>query len=59
MGEAQEISNEPTVIIEHTQCIHPGSRFYKVQLSFYHDVYSRKQRFAFDRNMWLYLRTIF
>lgn len=34
MGEAQEISNEPTVIIEHTQYIHPGARSYKVQLSF-------------------------
>lgn len=54
MGEAQKISNEPTVIIGHTQCIKPGSRFYKVELSFSHDVYSREHRFAFDRNMWLY-----
>lgn len=58
MGEAQEISNEPTVIIEHTQYIHPGARSYKV-VKFYYDVYSRKQRFAFDGNMWLYLSKIF
>lgn len=38
MGKAQAMSKEPTVVVEHTQCIHPGSRFYRLHLSFYHDV---------------------
>lgn len=40
----QGISNEPIVFFE--QCIQSGSRFYRLHLSFYRDVQSRRTKFC-------------